>query len=421
MSKTNIIIAGVLVVVTLIMVVVFFGFGLKPPKPEEAIIEFWGIEKEEVWRDLISKFKEKYPHIMLNYKTIDLDLYEENLINRLAENRGPDVFMLKNSWIIKHKDKIFPLPQDYFDFSTTKFKKTFVDDTSSKLITNEGEILGLPLFVDTLVLFYNKDMFNNAGIAEAPRNWDEVTEISKRLTTKTTAGDIIKSGLAVGTFQNVANALEILSSIILQQGDAIINTEGQVSITQRSAEAIRFYTSFADQTQKTYSWSGRFENSITALAEENAAMAFGFTEDIDRIRKRNPHINLGIAPFPQLKNTSIQTTYGKYFFPTVSKLSPHKGPAWQFVLFAASKEAADIYTQNTKLAPSRRDLISVGTKSEELDVFYRKALIARSWTIPDENAVSKIFKDAVDSTASRAITSQQAASRITEQLQLLLR
>jgi len=175
MNRTNplIYIAIGVGVVIVAFLFIFAGFlpGKKPPAPDPVTLEFWGFEDEtDVWRGIIQKFQEENRHITVNYQKFDATSYENILVNRIAEARGPDIFMLKNSWITKHRDKIVPLPQDVFQYSTLNFKNVFVDEAVDELITPEGEIRGLPLFMDTLALFYSKDIFNAETIAEPPHH-----------------------------------------------------------------------------------------------------------------------------------------------------------------------------------------------------------------------------------------------------------
>ncbi len=405
-------------VVILLLVVLGILPGLRQKAPASVSIEVWGIDSEESVRDILGSFKAQFPYITVNYFALNKNKYEETLINRLAENRGPDVFFLKNSQILKHRDKIFPLPQDSLKFSTVTFRNTFVDGPARELISAQNEILGLPLYIDTLGLYYNKDIFNAAGIAELPRSWEEVISDATKLTTKTQAGDIIKSGIALGDAKSVEYAFQILSTLILQNGDPIVDNQGKPLITNLSADAIRFYTAFSDPARLNL-WTPRFRNSLDALSDGTTAMAFGFSEDARRLQLKNPHLSLGVIPFPQPKNAATQITYGEYYFPTVSKLSKNPDAAWQFIVFLASADSALRYSQKTGLPPARRDVVSQGTLSGILDTFYRQTLIGRSWLIPDEPLVKGIFGDAIQAASTHVMTPEQAAGRIRDQLQLL--
>lgn len=410
---------GVLVIFVLLL---FFGIGRRPPTPAQATLEFWGIQDdEEDWREVIADFQKKFPSFSVNYRRFEEGGYEDLLVNRLAEGRGPDIFVLKNSWIIKHKDKLYPLPQDILQFSSRDFQSVFVDAAADDLLEKGGEIIGLPIFVDTPVLFYNKDVFNSAGIALAPKTWEEVMAASRKLTQKTKLGEIQKPGFALGTITNTEHFFEIISSLILQKGETIISSKtGQIDMGVKTEEVIDFYASFSDPAKPNFSWTVRQPKSIDAFAEETVPMVLGMASDLERVRAKNPHLNFGVSAFPQPETAKIRVAYADYFFPAVSKSSLNKGAAWSFLLFASSRDEVQKYLKKTGRAPARRDLIVESSPASELDVFAKQSLIAKSWPVPDEKASKRLLQEAVEAVLTKTMTSNQAVSRLREQLKLLL-
>lgn len=405
-----------------IFFLIFFGIlpGRREPPPPAVTLEFWGVgDTRNIWSNIITSYKEANTHVAIEYREIDKETYEEYLVNRLAENQGPDIFMLKNSWIEKHKDKIFPLPETPLNFFPKDFRRIFVDVTSDDLITSKSDILGLPLYVDTPALFYNKDIFNSRGIAVPPKTWDDVVTTSKTLTELTAVGDIIRGGFAFGSAVNIEHLVEIISSLIFQSGDKI--TDGaEIDLDSPAEQALSFYTSFADPTKSHYSWNIRMKNSHEALADGTVAMAIGMASDIDRIKAKNPHLNLGVAAFPQQKNAATPVVYGTYYFPTVSKSSKVPEEAWKFLLYAASQGPAESYIGVSSRAPARRDLIQKGTLSPELEIFYTQALIAKSWRIPDEKTVEAFIRDMVETVILKTATASKSLSNFRQKLQIIM-
>lgn len=407
----------------LIVVLVVGGllFGRKTPAPQPATLEFWGFEDEAAWHDAVAKFQTDNKHISINYTQLDEKTYEETLLNRLAGGRGPDIFLIKNSWVAKHRDKLRPLPQDTFAVAPSDVRSAFVDVAADDLVLEGTDIIGLPIFVDTPALFYNKDIFNAAGIASAPQTWEEVTKVASTLTALSAAGDITRSGIALGDARNVEHAFEIINTLIFENGERIIERATKtVELSQGASKSLDFYTSFSDKRSGNFSWSGRMKSSLDAFAEGDVAMAIGLPEDVQRIRAKNPHLNFGVRSFPQPKDARRHAVYASYSFPAVSMRSQNPVQAWQFIIFLSSPEGAKSYLEKTAKAPARRDLVAAGVKNEELDAFYKQALIAQSWPVPDEQRTRRIFEEAIASVASKEIRSDEAVSRLREQLQLLL-
>lgn len=411
MSRPQLLTIGIIIFAAVLLLVGLF-LGRKPSSPQPASLEIWGVEDEaDPWKEIAENFRGTHPEITVNYRRFAKEGYEETLVNRLAEGRGPDIFYLKNSWIVKHRDKITPLPQRTFRFSIKELDEQFADIAAEDLITDKGDIMGLPLYVDTLALYYNKDIFNAAGIASPPRDWEEVSEVSRTLTKTAPAGGILRSGIALGTSRNVEHALEIISALSLQENGEIISGAGA---------ALERYTSFANPRNRNYSWNSRLPNSLDAFAEGTAAMAIGFAADQKRIAAKNPHLNFGVTPFPQIRGAQKSLAYGGYFFPAVSKSSRSAQAAWQFLLFASSRQGAKIYLEKTGRPPARRDLIALKGAVPAAELFAKQALVAKSWPIPDEQAVRRLFEEAVESAVSGFETPNQAARKLGDKLKLLL-
>jgi len=389
-------------------------FGRKPAEPAPATLELWGIgDDAEVWDQIIRQFSSEKPYITVRYTRFDQDRFEETLINRLAEGRGPDVFILPNTLAKKHKDKVYVLPQDFFGVRPRDFKEIFADISAEDLITFDNQILGVPLFIDSLALYYNKDQFNSAGIAVLPRTWDELAEAAKKITKRNAAGDIIRSAIALGSFQNIEHAYEIVVGMFIQRNE--IEDQG---LAREAEETLRFYASFSEQGGKNFTWTPRLRHSINSFAEEASAMMVGFSEDLQRIKARNAHISVGIAPLPQFADTK-DAAYGRYFFASVSRATKSPQAAWELLLFLASKEGAKKYSELTGRPPARRDLISEGTPNSGFEVFWKQALIAKSWSSPDENGTRKLMQSAVEGVVSRAKTPSEAIQEFNEQFELL--
>lgn len=414
------IIGGVILLAILSVVGIIPG-GRKPPAPEPATVVFWGIEDDErAWIETFQGFKKLLPHLDVQYRKLEPETYETTLVNALAEGKGPDVFALPNTLATKHREKLLPLPANPEGITARTFSRIFVDGPVSDLVPDNTTVVGLPLSMDTPLLLYNKDAFNAAGIAQAPATWENFVTVSQQLTSKTKTNDILKGGAALGSFQNVERAFQVLSSLILQNNDPIVTGESDtIVLDDRALNAVTFYTSFADPKSNNYTWNSRQPKALSAFAAESVAMAFGLSGDIPRLLAQNPHLNLGIAPFPQQTHARAPVVYGTYHFAGVSRLSKNPIAAWQLVLYLTSKDGAETYLKAARRPAARRDLIAAGAPTPELDVSYQQALIAKTWKTPDAQATQRLFRDMIESVVLGAATPKEALDALKDQLPLL--
>src|SRR5690606_13880563 len=82
----------------------------------------------------------------------------------------------------------------------------------------DNRIYAIPLAVDLLALYYNKDLLGSAGISQPPATWPVLVQDTQKLTKVSQPGQFTVSGIALGTSANVNRAVDILNLLMLQNG-----------------------------------------------------------------------------------------------------------------------------------------------------------------------------------------------------------
>ena len=370
-------------------------------------LKIWSFEPPAVWEELIAAFETQHKNLRITYSQKNPSTYENELLNALAAGTGPDIFFIHHQWLLKHADKIAPLPENFI--SPAEFGTTFVD-VASKDLVRDGRVWALPFYVDTLAFYYNKTLFNAAGVPLPPATWEEFSETVTRLTQRDSSGNIVRSGAALGTASNVAYAGDIVAALMLQTGTIMIDpVTGQaifdrgVTLDNRFYEpgkaALTFYTDFSDPAKSVYTWNRGFLNSREAFEKGETAIYFGYAKDRPQIAESG--ISFAVSPFPQVKKAGedpsyIPLTYADYWAGAVSKSSPNREAAWNFLLFATSRNAVFNFLSKAGLPTARRDLIELQSQDPRLAVFARQSLTADSWLEPDPQSVDQIFNTMID-------------------------
>ncbi|KKS66025.1 MAG: ABC transporter, solute-binding protein [Parcubacteria group bacterium GW2011_GWA1_42_7] len=380
----------------------------KPPAP--ITLEFWGVfEDSDAYSSLIAQFKQVYPHIAINYYKKNIATYEQDLLNALAAGRGPDIFSIHNTWLPKYSDKLFPAPEGML--TSAEYASVFVDVASQDFV-EQGKIYAFPFYVDTLALFYNKDIFNGAGIALPPATWEEVNAAAESLTKKDLDGNISQSGIALGASKNVNRCTDILSLLMIQSGAKMISDDktsaafaGSVYLDGENfypaSRALNFYTNFANPKKKVYSWNSSQHYSIDAFSEGKAAMMINYSYQIPALRAKAATLRFGVAGLPQISaNASNAANYANYWGQGVSKGSLNANAAWQFLGWMSQKENMKTFLGQIKKPTSRRDLIEWQKADPDLGIFAIQTLSARSWRQADNIQIEKIFANMIDQALS---------------------
>ncbi|MBI4120299.1 MAG: extracellular solute-binding protein, partial [Parcubacteria group bacterium] len=391
--------AGLLVLIS----VLAFVFGRRGGGGEAATLEFWGTQETANWSAVILAYQTANPNIKIKYTQKDSLKYEKELVDALASGLGPDVAVINNTWLNKHLNKFSPAPGSLV--SPQIFKDSFMDVTYEELVRS-NKVYALPFYVDTLALYYNKALYNNAGLVSPPKTWDDFNKSVESLSQKNSNGDIIRSGAALGTAANVNYASDILNLLMLQTGATMLNPNAKQAAFDRAVvldgrnyspglAALDFYTSFANSSKPVYAWNSRMPNSLKAFTAGKTAMYLGYAQDLKEIKKAVA--NFGVSPMPQIKDSRrdaayLDINYAAYQAGAVTGTSLHKEAAWDFLIFATGRASAAGYLQSTYLPPARRDLVDFTATDPILNIFAKQALTAANWSQPDEVEVKKIFE-----------------------------
>jgi ABC-type glycerol-3-phosphate transport system substrate-binding protein len=393
-------------------------------------ITFWGTFDQKVMEDVISRLKKDLGQgaFKVSYVKKRKETIERELLEALATGQGPDLFLLPQDEIIKYQDKIFKIP--FESYPERSFKDTFIEE--SEIYMMSDGILAFPFIVDPLVMYWNRTLFTNAGIAMPPKTWADFLSLAPFLTKRDQANNIVKSAIAFGEIRNVVNAKEILSALIIQAGTPIVmrGADGgrQAVLNERfgftavpAEAAVRFYIDFSNPVKPLYSWNKAMPLSRDAFIAEDLAVYFGFASELAELRLRNPNLNFDVAPLPQTQGTDIKATFGKMYGVAIMKNSRFVGDAFRAAAIFSGANAQAYLVEGAKLPPVRRDMLAERPSDAFHSIFYDSALISRAWLDPDPEKTAEIFRDMIESSISGRARVSEAVGRANAELGELLR
>ena len=395
------------IAVAVFLTVIFILRGIGGGTTQPATLEFWGVfDDRSAFDKVIRDFQVQNPGIKIFYRQFSYEEYERGLIDALASGTGPDIVMVHTTWLPKHGDKLKSLPatipgQKQPLLTIQDYKTNFVDVAFSDFVFN-NQIYALPLYVDTLALFYNKDILNSAGISRPPQDWEEFNSDVEIITRFDGSGQIIQSAAAIGTARNINRSTDLLSALMIQTGVRMTDTDNigasfasRVSNTPVGELALKYYTDFANPLVRTYTWNDLQHYSVDAFTEGKTAMMFNYSHEVGDLKNKASRLNFAVAPMPQVSSTDVKN-YANYWGVGVTASSENSNEAWKFVAYLASKEGAQSYLSATLRPSARRDLIELQRNDLDLGVFAVQALSARSWYQIDNTAIESIFADMID-------------------------
>lgn len=424
---------------TIIGVLVFALFsgkgGGQANAGEQVII--WGTESDRSINDTISEINGPSGNVkVINAKYIqkNADNFKQELLEALADSKGPDVVLMPLDEIYAQKSKLFIIPYDNYPERT--FKDNFIEEAELYKLTDG--FIALPFSVDPLVMYWNRDIFTAHNKTIPPKYWDEVIALAPELSKITSNLDVEKSAIALGEYRNINHAREILSALLFQSGSNITTTSYDDStktdllnfVLNRSSNGstvlapgvamLDFYTQFANPSRKEYSWNRSLPLSLNSFVAGDLAMYIGFGSEADDIHSKNPNLNFDMTTLPQPRSNILPYTYGKMLGFSILRSSKNKTGSFNAISAMTGKSYLEKYYALTQLPPVRDDLLAIVPTNAFGPVLYNGALHSRGWLDINPTKSDTIFKEMIESVLSGKNMSTESVNKAEQQFNLLL-
>ena len=429
--KTSIfqmVLIGVFALAILAGVIVFALTKGKTDSINVINLTVWGTESESPMVPFFATFfqSQSDTHI-IKYVQKNESIFYNDLLEALSRGTAPDVILISQDSLLQYKDKIFITPFETYPVRT--FRDSFVEE-SELFVVPEG-IAAFPFSIDPLVLYWNRDIFSQAGVATPPKFWDEVLFLTPRLTKRDAARNITSSAIALGNFSNVSNAKEVLSAMLLQVGNPIVSSSGgnyqsalaeMVGNFSGTASVLDFYSEFGNPLKSVYSWNPALPISKTMFTNGNLAMYIGFASDAYDIRAKNPNLNFDVTYLPQLRDAKTRVTFGSIKAFAILSSSKNKDKALTTISEVTGVNGIMLWTKLSGLPPVRRELLfSSGQNDPYQLIFSQSALSSRGWLDPNKTETNVIFSSLVEGVSSGRLPVQEAISNAERNLDDLLK
>ncbi|MFA5070294.1 MAG: extracellular solute-binding protein [Patescibacteria group bacterium] len=435
--------------------------------PKSVTLNYWIVEDDPTdYAAVVQAYQAVHPYVKFNFVKVKLEDYEKNLINALARDAGPDIFSLPNTWLKKYQDIILPLPNQtrvaWYEtkkniigqsvnvkyatsasINLAELSSNYIDVVQKDVVLTDSsglaKIYGLPYSVDTLGLYYNEDLLNNAHLPAPAKTWQELVIQCSKLTLLDQQNNILQSCIALGLSSNIKNYFDILSLIMMQNGTQMLTADGKkVSFSQGveagdlGVRALDFYTGFTDLNKETYSWNSKQPESLDAFISGKSAYYLGYLSEKELIQAGAPGLNLGITEIFHINidgtdrvlnpaGNPVQINYGGYWVETVAKKTKAPNEAWDFIQVLAREKRNITYVATTGKISPLKSVLQEQIKNPDLQVWANQALTAQSWYKGRDASLAKdYFKEMIDSVALEEADLGQAINLAAQKIEKTL-
>ena len=419
-KQLSLMIGGGLLFVVVVWLVI--ANPLTSTKPPDVTLEVWGLESRGAMSPLLDRYSKIRPNVALTYREFDSVSYERALLEALASDRGPDVFMISNRELPKEKTRLVPLSGSVL--GVPQLRELFPSAVEQDFVS-DGAVYALPLYLDTLALVYNADLLDEAGVIAPPKTWNDLQQMVPQLRRLTGSNQVVRAAIALGsTSANVGNAVDILNLLMLQNSVPMTNGDNTAATfalsNQKGVQAFNFYLEFANPSSPSYTWSSTQVDSLDSFASGDVAMVLAYQSSLERIKKRSPFMNMRLALSPQVEG-GRSLSYPNYMGFGVSRKSKSSDWGWDFVYYVTTnREAQEAYSASTGHPTALRELIGARVDDPVVGTFARQALTARSWYQVDEREVQRAFNSAIEDVLSGRLDSRRALEQAQDQISKLM-
>jgi len=272
----------------------------------------WSLKTTPEFQKLVDGFKAKEPNVTITIKEYDPNQYEQLLLTDMTAKTAPDIIAIKQAkytyqWamggqLMDISDMIKALPSS-------------VNGAGSYVVG--GKNFGMPYRQDSWLLFYDKDLFDKAGVAvpNGQWTWDDYVKTAKELTTKLKAAGVDAKGTYQHSWQSTTQGLANA-----QAGDTA-NASGPFFSGDYSYMLPYYQRALDLQTSGAQELRGNITtNKLTYQAmfgKQSAAMMIMGSWYIATLRSQQASgdanaFTWGIAPVPQVDSSTfaMPVTFG---------------------------------------------------------------------------------------------------------------
>jgi multiple sugar transport system substrate-binding protein len=324
--------------------------GCRASTSEHAVLRFWAMGREgEVVAQLLPEFERMHPGITVKVQQLPWTAAHEKLLTAFAGDATPDVCQLGNTWIpeLAALNALEPL-DGYADASPIVRSHDYFDgiwDTNRV----DGQLYGIPWYVDTRLVFYRRDLLKQAGFSAPPRSWAEWRRMLAALQAP--------AGADRYAMLLPLNEFEPLLALALQQEEPLLRENGQWGNFAAAGfrRALAFYLEIFQRGWAPRMASAAIGNVWQEFGRGRFAFYISGPWNIGELRRRLPaeqqdHWMTAPLPGPDGPGASIAGGSSLVLF----RASRQQAAAWRLIEFLSQPAVQRRFHALTGDLPPRR-------------------------------------------------------------------
>ena len=294
---------------------------------------------------LIEAYRQQFPQAEISFDSIPWGEYWDKLTAALVANEGPDSFQLPMGLLPLYigREQLVPADPAVVGRAADEFLPWTIER-----MKRGSQLFGLPVDVQTMVLYCNDEVFSRDGVdvTKAPRDWEGVEQWARSLT-KVAGGETQQIGIDLSYY---SAGSELVFQQKLQPTPMVDPKSNTVNWGRPEVlEAFTWYTSMV-QRYGDYTFKDR------AFWQGHAGMTIGHPVSRSSFAQQAPNLQYTIHHFPP-PGGKPPLTIGSHWAWVVSNQSRQQKEAWRWIAFATSDESEFTWYRMAGDLPSRKKVV----------------------------------------------------------------
>lgn len=385
-------------------------------------VTFWNHDfptYTEPLRSLAAEYTATYD-VAVEHTEIPYEQFETKVITAASGGSGPDIYKI-GSWSFANlasKGLIAPVDLGAVGVASLEDLEARYDPGVLEGFTYEGELYGLPVDLNNQLLWYRRDLFEEAGLDpdSPPATWEELIDYAAKLTTRDSSGKTTRAGFLWWYGVPIFDVLYMIS-IVEAFGASFLKDDSGGLNTPEGIEAIQFY---ADLSLKHRVSDPTLSDPLGPnglLARGRAAMTINGAWVQSEVESVNREMELGntydVAPHPRFAFEQEPVVGGYSWGYAVNANSDNQQTAWHFTNHLQSPDAASrILQASTFVTPIAEWKDLSGAENEGIQLMADQVpAMDYGPALPQWNEFAKALDDALQSVVVGNATAADAAER----------
>jgi multiple sugar transport system substrate-binding protein len=360
-------------------------------------------------------FEEANPGTDVQIEVVPWDVLLQKLTTDISGGANADLSIIGTRWLLDFVEQGIAAPLD--EYMTDEFRARFIPVFLEPSVM-DGQTYGLPVAASARAMYYNKTLFEQAGVEQVPDTWEELAEAAKKISA---LGDDIAGFGMQG--KEIETDVYFYYAFWAHGGD-LVEEDGTSGLdTEAGYQAAALYKSLIDEgaTQPGVTSYNR-EDVQNLFKQGKVGMMITAPFLSGQIRDEAPDLEYGVAPIPAGPGGD-RGTYGVTDSIIMFENSENKDVAWQFLDMIFTTEWRQEFTSGEGFLPVNQEVAAMPEFADDPDLKEFTALLPEARfapVIPGWEEIAEITSNAVQTIYLGQAEPQAALDQAAQQINGIL-